>query len=95
METELGNPIEYSPQLIDDKQIDEPIQEQTDQQFYMQPPPPPFMYPPQHMSDTPRVPDFLNSLDKAAYIVIFVAFILGFFMGKTMQPVILRPGWGG
>jgi hypothetical protein len=23
-----------------------------------------------------------------------VAFILGFFMGKTMQPVILRPGWG-
>ena len=75
METELGNPIEYSPQLIDDKQTDEPIQEQTDQQFYMQPPPPPFMYPPQHMSDAPRVPDFLNSLDKAAYIVIFLSLI--------------------
>lgn len=92
METELGNPIEYSPQLIDDKPADEPVQEQQEQQYYMQPPPPPFMYPPPQMSDGPKVPDFLNSLDKVAYIVIFVAFILGFFMGKTMQPVILRPG---
>lgn len=93
METELGNPIEYSPQLIDDKPVDESVQEQhQDQQYYMQPPPPSFMYPPQHMTDGPKAPDFLNSLDKVAYIVIFVAFILGFFMGKTMQPVILRPG---
>jgi len=36
--------------------------------------------------------DIFSNLDKTAYIVIFVAFILGFFMGKTMQPVILRPG---
>ncbi len=34
--------------------------------------------------------DVFASMDKTAYIVIFVAFILGFFMGKTMQPVILR-----
>lgn len=93
METELGNPIEYSPQLIDDKPVDESVKEQhQDQQYYMQPPPPSFMYPPQHMTDGPKAPDFFNSLDKVAYIVIFVAFILGFFMGKTMQPVILRPG---
>lgn len=36
--------------------------------------------------------DMFTNLDKTAYVVIFVAFILGFFMGKTMQPVILRPG---
>ena len=33
--------------------------------------------------------DFTN-LDKNTYIVMFIAFIVGFFMGKTMQPVILR-----
>ena len=53
METELGNPIEYSPQLIDDKPADEPVQEQQEQQYYMQPPPPPFMYPPPQLSDGP------------------------------------------
>ena len=36
--------------------------------------------------------NIFEELDKTAYIIIFVAFILGFFMGKTMQPVILRPG---
>lgn len=35
--------------------------------------------------------DIFTGFDKTAYIIIFVAFILGFFMGKTMQPVILRP----
>ena len=34
--------------------------------------------------------DVFASLGKTAYIIIFVAFILGFFMGKTMQPVIIR-----
>jgi hypothetical protein len=35
--------------------------------------------------------DIFKELDKTVYIIIFIAFILGFFMGKTMQPVILRP----
>ena len=34
--------------------------------------------------------DIFSDLDRTAYIIIFIAFILGFFMGKTMQPVILR-----
>jgi hypothetical protein len=34
--------------------------------------------------------DPFADLDKTAYIIIFVAFIIGFFMGKTMQPVILK-----
>ena len=38
-----------------------------------------------------KTQDLFGEIDKTTYIIIFVAFILGFFMGKTMQPVILRP----
>jgi hypothetical protein len=38
-----------------------------------------------------KTANLFEDLDKTAYIIIFIAFILGFFMGKTMQPVILRP----
>lgn len=50
-------------------------------------------FPPQdiHMNGDAKGKDLFGDLDKTAYVVIFVAFILGFFMGKTMQPVILRP----
>jgi hypothetical protein len=51
-------------------------------QFYQepqQPPPPP-----------PKKPSIFDEIDKNVWIMIFIAFILGFFMGKTMQPVILR-----
>jgi len=57
--------------------------------YYYPPPPPPQHHP--HQQYQEKV-DLFTNLDKTAYIVIFVAFILGFFMGKTMQPVILRPG---
>ena len=36
--------------------------------------------------------NIFENIDKTGYVIIFVAFLLGFFMGKTMQPVILRPG---
>ena len=52
--------------------------------------------PPHHQQiypfDEGNKKDVFANMDKTAYIVIFVAFILGFFMGKTMQPVILRHG---
>lgn len=64
---------------------DSPPQQQS---MYMSHP-----FPPQdiRMNGDTKGKDIFNDLDKTAYIVIFVAFILGFFMGKTMQPVILRP----
>jgi hypothetical protein len=46
------------------------------------PPPPP---PPQ--SDKF---DLFANIDKSTWIIAFAVFLLGFFMGKTMQPVILR-----
>jgi allophanate hydrolase subunit 1 len=46
----------------------------------------------QPMAPPPTQPmDIFASIDKTTYIIVFVGFILGFFMGKTMQPVILKP----
>lgn len=83
METDIGNPIEYNPQIHDDE---EPRHEEQPMMhhYYMQPPPPP----PSIHGGSDKL-DFTN-LDKNTYIVMFIAFIVGFFMGKTMQPVILR-----
>ena len=51
-----------------------------------------FYQPPQPMMQVQPPPktDFFGSIDKTTYIIAFVVFILGFFMGKTMQPVILK-----
>jgi hypothetical protein len=92
METDIGNPIQYKPELDLEEEIDyddgHHQREQQPQHYYHQPPvmmmPPP---PPPPTTDTKL--DFSN-LDKNTYIVMFIAFIVGFFMGKTMQPVILR-----
>lgn len=81
METEISNPREYIPE---EEHIDEtstPIQ-------YMYEPQPTL---PPVMPQMDVKQDVFANLDRTAYIIIFVAFILGFFMGKTMQPVILRP----
>ena len=80
METDIGNPIDYNPNL--EKVEEEPIQEMP--RYYMDypPPPPP---PPQNEKF-----DLFEKVDKSTWIIAFAVFLLGFFMGKTMQPVILR-----
>jgi len=84
METEIGNPIEYNPS-IPDKSDDEPIHEEE--------------HPPSYYMDYPHPPpvqshskgfDLFEKVDKSTWIIAFAVFLLGFFMGKTMQPVILR-----
>jgi len=96
METEIGNPIEYNPRVIDKDEMDgsEAIQnhipENQNNQYYYHPQPQPYIMTPDQYQ--PKSSDIFTSLDKVAYVMTFVAFILGFFMGKTMQPVILRPG---
>ena len=98
METDIGNPIEYKPEIDilsndnqevnhpppeDDYYYDQP-QQPPQQMMYMTPPPPPPLYP-----NSPKS-DFFSGMDKNVIIVAFAVFLLGFFMGKTMQPVILR-----
>jgi len=84
METDIGNPIEYNPTMdsLNDKN------EEPEQPYYMdypiQPPPPP----PQNEKF-----DLFDRVEKSTWIIAFAVFLLGFFMGKTMQPVILRYAW--
>ena len=87
MDTDIGNPIEYNP-TMDDKDNDS---SQIDPQYFYSPPPPAMMPPHYPMMDEPQKVDLFASLDKNVYIIIFVSFILGFFMGKTQQPIVLRP----
>jgi len=94
MEAEVGTPINYNPNDFMNKEEDHQPDEQkpepeNNEQYYFPPPQQQYYepYPQQAQKE-----DIFTNLDKTAYIIIFVSFILGFFMGKTMQPVILRPG---
>ena len=96
MESEVGTPIEYNPdEFINKKGDNNDFIDDENDQYYEQPPPhtqqPIYVHQPQVPLPQEKN-DIFSSLDKTGYIVIFVAFLLGFFMGKTMQPVILRPG---
>jgi len=104
METDIGNPIDYKSEIEslnkDYDNRDDFYDERQDHAYghHMPPPPPPPVFPGMQQQwqpiDANKTNDVFSSIDKTAYIIIFVAFILGFFMGKTMQPVILRPSWG-
>jgi len=92
METDIGNPIDYDPTIdslkndkIDDN-TQEPVQHQQEQYYYQ---PQELMYPTQQYQQ-PEKFDLFASVDKSTWIIAFAVFLLGFFMGKTMQPVILR-----
>lgn len=81
---------------MESDRIDDSIYGQQDYQEAPQPPrqnmyyePPMIMAPPPPI-EAPKKPSIFDEIDKNVWIMIFIAFILGFFMGKTMQPVILR-----
>ena len=96
MESEVGTPIEYNPDEFVNKKSDNDEFIDQDDQYYEQPP-----IQQQHQQPIyvhqPQIPlsqeknDIFSKIDKTGYVIIFVAFLLVFFMGKTMQPVILRP----
>jgi hypothetical protein len=93
MDTEIGNPIEYNPDVDVSDSGDNGVKNENNpelHQYYF--PPQPMMQQPLHQNIEYQKPDIFANLDKTAYLIIFAAFILGFFMGKTMQPVILRHG---
>jgi len=79
METDIGNPIEYNPTIEKEEEQEMPPQ------YYVEYPPPPPPPPPQNEKF-----DLFANIDKSTWIIAFAVFLLGFFMGKTMQPVILR-----
>lgn len=64
-----------------------PVEAEEHPQFterYYEPP----MPPPQRMYSSYQMND-LND-NKNIYISLFIAFIIGFFMGKTLQPIIIK-----
>ena len=90
METDIGNPIEYDPindPFKNDEKNEDSTPIQQEQPYYFQPPE--MMYPPPQHFPLEKT-DFISGIDKTTWIVAFAVFLLGFFMGKTMQPVILR-----
>lgn len=90
METDIGNPIEYDPSIDnikDDKVLNE---EETHHAPPMQMDPYYYQQPPMMYQNQPEQADILANIDKSTWIIAFAVFLLGFFMGKTMQPVILR-----
>jgi len=91
METDIGNPIDYIPHKEEEKHEDDssPIDEE---QYYYQQPPQQYFQPPTYQMPMEKT-DFFSSVDKSVWIIAFAVFLLGFFMGKTMQPVILRYAW--
>ena len=93
MESDVGTPIQYNADEYKDtfSNESENIQQEPEnnEQYYI-PPPQIYAHHPHQMQNEKN--DLFSNLDKTGYIIIFVAFLLGFFMGKTMQPVILRPG---
>ena len=88
MEADIGNPIEFNKDVHDNENEQH---QQPEPDYYQQQPMmmPPNMY--QQPYEQPKVDIFAN-IDKTTWIVGIVVFLLGFFMGKTMQPVILRHG---
>ena len=89
METDIGNPIEYNPNMdpLNNEKNEEPVQDE--QPYFMEyPMQPPMMSPPPEKKF-----DLFENVEKSTWIIAFAVFLLGFFMGKTMQPVILRYTW--
>ena len=89
MEADIGNPIEFNKDVHENEHEQH---QQPEPDYYQQQPMmmmPPNMY--QQPYEQPKVDIFAN-IDKTTWIVGIVVFLLGFFMGKTMQPVILRHG---
>ena len=86
METDLGTPIferPGTPPMSDHEPLphhNRQNQQWDHMQYYVPPPPPP-----------PVKKDFFADMDRTTYIMIFIAFVLGFFMGRGMiQPILFK-----
>jgi hypothetical protein len=89
METDIGNPIDYNPTVEPLPNENEKDEDDT-REYYFQPSEMNYAQPPPNQQILPEKTDILGSIDKSTWIIAFAVFLLGFFMGKTMQPVILR-----
>ena len=90
MESDIGNPIEYNPAidpLVQEENEKNSQEMPNEQPYYFQPPEVNYGYQPPRQGEST---DPFKNIEKSTWIIAFAVFLLGFFMGKTMQPVILR-----
>lgn len=90
----LPNKIDDSRTRDPEPEPEDPNEEEFDFSSHnpqvMYPPPPQqplFQFSPPNVEKTTSL---LDGDNKMYFIILFIAFILGFFMGKTMQPIIIR-----
>ena len=88
METDISPIYEQQPSFQEFQPDPSPYNQPSMQQQQVQPPQYEYMMqgppPPQKKSD------FFADIDKKTWIMVLIALVIGFFMGKTMQPIILR-----
>jgi hypothetical protein len=99
METDMS-PIDDSVYYEPVNPRMEPPQHHQQPVYYEPPPPPPpqpvYYDPPPQQQPRPEFPqkmhqfDLFSYIDKTTWIIILVIFIIGFFMGKTTQPVYIK-----
>ena len=93
METELrpahdgdfGARIEPEPEYHQQQHEDD-----SSPVYFQQPPPQYHMSPPQQLQPQSSSRGLFEDDDKMKYIIPLVAFIIGFFMAKTLNPIIIR-----
>ena len=93
METELrpahdgdfGARIEPEPEYHQQQHEDD-----SSPVYFQQPPPQYHMAPPQQLQSQSSSRGLFEDDDKMKYIIPLVAFIIGFFMAKTLNPIIIR-----
>jgi hypothetical protein len=101
METDIGSPIDYKPTIEPpspppppdanatstpiEETVQEPTQEEWDQYMHQQ-----AMLAQQQGYYEPEKKDVWSSVDKTMIIAMFVALIVGFFLGSSRQPVFLK-----
>jgi len=82
-------PDPYAPSDEDSTPLPQmPPPPPQDYYYYSQPP----IMPPLQEPEKPSKPkDILSNMDRTTYILLIIAFVVGFFVGRGMiQPVILR-----
>lgn len=87
----LRRPDPYAPQeeLPSDDGSTPLPQPPPDYFYYNQPP----MLPPEPPEKSDKAKDIFSNMDRNTYILLIIAFIFGFFIGRGMiQPIILRGG---
>lgn len=92
METELrpAHDGDFGARIEPEPEYHQHHEEDSSPVYFQQPPPQYHMAPPQPLQPQSSSRGLFEDDDKMKYIIPLVAFIIGFFMAKTLNPIIIR-----